>query len=884
MAIYKPSNLSPNLQEIDLTTPNTFSCQINTSGESAKAYKYEFLNKNSTEKVYESNGIDLATPIKNKGTLYISNIDSNLSDNLVNGKDYLWGVRVYDAPLNSQDRPITKVCSGFLVGSTNYVIWTTNNDILEYDKYIEFETTGPAQIMPILPPNEENIQLPKEDEVYRERKKIDWVEKDLGFEKQITKIECVDGFKYNYINDTPFKIFLCGDEHTTTSVYADPNSKIENSNWIIIYENSEDAQKAHDAGDTPDKTTITPREKGRIITGYSIDTGEIRVKDPFEKIPVNGNAYLLFEYDRVDKTYTEIESDVSQVIGGEAITNDSFKIITNLWTEDKKQLFIQPNINIKSDDTNPDEIVFDNNNERIDIIKTTSTDIIPDKDVDITIEKLDNTQWLLKYLKAVNDVTPPIIPGSNYSVYTDFMDSSPYSYIYARKAPVLTMQYKNYSGIEANEPYVNIDSTAKAWRDISFYTKWESENKTQVKYYQYLLYDYNKELIAQSEELYDNELTWYFRGFQSGEDEQNPEKYYIKIRIVDEYDKEYQKESEIFIWYEIEEGIIPIGIDIDCDEKALKVEVVAPVYVKSTDNGDKKTVTFEDLKQSDGDYLKIPENKVLNYTTVINEENEPIIIPKEFTYLTQFQITNTFIENIPIGDSVTLTEVAHKISDGIFDYFTLKLYSCVRYYFDENNKIAIFPDQFKIKLFKNNNPTPLVCFNNMTQDYIYLKDLIPQIIIPQNGFSYSLRGENEFIILDALPIYGEEDKNYVLTRDYNLQGTTYLQGIYNFKNYKWVPNYEEEFIFLENLSQIDNLTFEDLKVPNNAQGENGELKFIEEGNIWVDSGDYIDRINTNLISSKWFTFFMKVKNDDAGQEQVDCQFISNNKRIIGERR
>ena len=363
MAVYKPSNLSPNLSEIDFTQENTFTCQVNTSGESIRAYKYEILRNNTDEKVYESEGIDLPSPLKNKGTLTISNVSDTLESNLTNGRDYLWGIRVYDAPIGSTEQPGTRVCTGYLVGSTKYVIWTKNNEKLEYDRYIEFETTGSDSIMPILEPNEENLTLPGTDEVFRERRKIDWVEKDLGWEKDISKIECTENFTYNYINGTKFKIYLCGDEHTYTSVYADPNDAIENSYYIIIYENEEDATKAHNAGDTPDKTTVIPRETSRKIIGYSSETGEIRVQVAFNKIPENGNAYLLFEYDRIDEVYTEVEFDVSNVVGGAPLEEDSFTTITNYWDSSVHQLFIQPNINIKPDDTNPNEIVFDNDLE-----------------------------------------------------------------------------------------------------------------------------------------------------------------------------------------------------------------------------------------------------------------------------------------------------------------------------------------------------------------------------------------------------------------------------------------------------------------------------------------------------------------------------------------
>ena len=85
MAVFKPSNHSPNLSEIDLTQKNEFNCQVNTSGESIRAYKLQILSERGDEVIcdgkkrtingvtYENAGID-CSPIKNKGFLKISDI------------------------------------------------------------------------------------------------------------------------------------------------------------------------------------------------------------------------------------------------------------------------------------------------------------------------------------------------------------------------------------------------------------------------------------------------------------------------------------------------------------------------------------------------------------------------------------------------------------------------------------------------------------------------------------------------------------------------------------------------------------------------------------------------------------------------------------------
>ena len=103
MAVFKSSNHSPNLSEIDLTQENEFNCQVNTSGESIRAYKLQILSERGDEVIcdgkkrtingvtYENAGID-CSPIKNKGFLKIPDIsegaDIITGKTLENGKNY----------------------------------------------------------------------------------------------------------------------------------------------------------------------------------------------------------------------------------------------------------------------------------------------------------------------------------------------------------------------------------------------------------------------------------------------------------------------------------------------------------------------------------------------------------------------------------------------------------------------------------------------------------------------------------------------------------------------------------------------------------------------------------------------------------------------------
>ena len=114
MALFKPSNFYPNLEEIDLNENNTFSCQINSSGSSVKAYKIWFLSENN-ETILESKAANLQIPIKNKNFLNINNLqDLEGYNKMKNGNNYKWGIRVYDAEIGSTKKPDTLICHYFL--------------------------------------------------------------------------------------------------------------------------------------------------------------------------------------------------------------------------------------------------------------------------------------------------------------------------------------------------------------------------------------------------------------------------------------------------------------------------------------------------------------------------------------------------------------------------------------------------------------------------------------------------------------------------------------------------------------------------------------------------------------------------------------------------
>lgn len=750
--IYKASSLSPNLNEIDIlsTTRNPFQAQVNTLGTSVKAYSVNFLSGDGATTILNQPSQALGQEIRNKEQLSL-NLTVDSSGNFVtfkeegkkglsataqceenqsfqNGKDYQWNIRMYEnhSPRTADEDPTTLVCSGFTVGSTTSVIWVDLSNIskesdkqvvkdqLKYDRWIEISASSKNDgMMAITLPNEDDLAYPT-IWPYRERRQINWVYTDLGWDKDIIKIELIESFTYNYTNGKTFTLYNVSDQHTLTNFYVEPNDDIELGNYISL--NSNDSVK-------------------RKIIGYGQETGEIRLQEGFLTAPKNGDTYKLWTKNLTSSTASFEEkkqhSSAERKVGGTPITNPNFKIMTSYWnSEADHQIFVQPNINIKSDTLNPPQIVWENG-VRLNITQKISTlgQYVAGKKTDITFNKLDNTQWLLKgnckiATQSTGDIQQIIVPQTDYTVYTDFMDSIPNAVLYARQAPTLGIKYKDYRELDLeNIPYINIDQSVPApWRDVAFLGTWNSINNVEIKYYHYYLYsidNYNNEtLIAESDDIYDSSLEWNFKGFETNNF------YKVRITIHDKYGKAYSEEDTFYIEYAVYSSVVPLANSLICDEQAIKLEVVSPVYVISTDKGSEKTITSNDVYLSSNSkyyYADTTSGRVLNYTQVADANNTPIQIPEVFSFFTRFRfpyVTSDnkigFFNNITGTDLKTLMEVAH----ASYTQFYLSQVDTVLYnelystlYTRQDNQaladaIPLYPDGISIVLYSD-EATPI---------------------------------------------------------------------------------------------------------------------------------------------------------------------------------
>lgn len=92
--LYQPSYPYPYLSDIDATDNNTFYCYINAEGgTTVNAYNLT-INDLSGQQIYTTHKQTIATPLYSQQVLYI---DVPSSSGMLNGRDYVWNVQLYES-------------------------------------------------------------------------------------------------------------------------------------------------------------------------------------------------------------------------------------------------------------------------------------------------------------------------------------------------------------------------------------------------------------------------------------------------------------------------------------------------------------------------------------------------------------------------------------------------------------------------------------------------------------------------------------------------------------------------------------------------------------------------------------------------------------------
>ena len=384
-------------------------------------------------------------------------------------------------------------------------------------------------------------------------------------------------------------------------------------------------------------------------------------------------------------------------------------------------------------------------------------------------------------------------------------------------------------------------------------------------------------------------MEWTFRGLTSGTETQ-PEHYSIKIKIVDQYDKEFTNEASFLVYYEVEQGIIPLDVSLNCDEHGMLVVPQAPVYVLTKDDGNMPTVDSRDLNSIE-DYLQIPAGEVLNYVCMDDAEQTPIVITPDFSYFTKFQLTADFLKNIKKNNEETILKIAHAtdISTGVAKdsvEYSLKIGGFETFYQDDNGVFHLNPNVGQIKLYKENNITPIACFDGKSSYDLFENDVDKKLKKPTQvkyalqDASYGAYKSYEYL---PRPYAGNLELNtdtiYTALNDSIFSGEIYRAGAL----YKWnggngyVQVTDSQYVYVETLNQVEGATYDSLGVPETCRSsDNITVGWTEFGTPYtVTAGNKKLRVK---VAEATLSLDSRAPKTYSAQELMD-RFISNINRL-----
>ena len=339
------------------------------------------------------------------------------------------------------------------------------------------------------------------------------------------------------------------------------------------------------------------------VSSYNPDTGEFVIAGGLDRIILNTDRYEIWKKEAIEgsnnqyditeviSTYTRLfpkpyDLDAQAYVNSSnSLTPDGIKIMNSNNTS----VFIQPNANFSSDNNVSPYLILDDTEDRLNFNYLYYTEPIKYNMIDTTIDKLDNSQWLMYY---ESDTSPELIPGMTYKLYTDWADSFPSSYFYGRSIGEIELKYGDlaeinekkasnsfsalfYDSLIENLPNVNehIQGDYCVLSGINLYFIAKINNPhTKIQRYRYKFYNSDMELIKDSLDVWDNIIEYEISGLLPDEI------YYLVLECEDVYGYEYVYETAFYSDYSIEyipsEGISLIPL---CSKNGIKIEI-DPIY------------------------------------------------------------------------------------------------------------------------------------------------------------------------------------------------------------------------------------------------------------------------------------------------------------------
>ena len=267
-----------------------------------------------------------------------------------------------------------------------------------------------------------------------------------------------------------------------------------------------------------------------------------------------------------------------------------------------------------------------------------------------------------------------------------------------------------------------------------------------------------------------------------------------------------------------------------------------------------------------------------------------------------------------VNDTYSIVEIdgtqyyvsSSAIHSPLLEKFTVKLNSFAPYYTDSSNNLFRNDNQYKVKIYRNDETEALRCFtvNGHTQDYFNIINNDDDGTFPAATIKYALQSltdsNSKYVEVASLgnPASNTYDMNkrYILyTAAVGYASIVYDAGIYRILESSdghryWALAGEEEYIFLENTNQISSetpVTYDDLAVPSNARGSSGTTGTIEfdydtsggvTDNVWLDST--LSTISYDkLLYNKFVNLYFKVILNPDRTEDISCEISVESKGV-----
>ena len=538
--------------------------------------------------------------------------------------------------------------------------------------------------------------------IYKQREKITWTKKDLGFFKKYNKIETENEFKINLKNNAEIQLYESSNKNTYNSFFGvkDVNLNVEdiyirfpgyvgkdamgndikdNKKYYDSVDNSIDITTREEYLDSTGKTQYkekkyngkgiagwfyqdgkyyssstdkdydydyethqpislygkkvreeafkriqgagtvladgTTLDNDRIldddnttseystycklfkVSNYNYETGEFVIAGGLDRIILDTDYYEVWKKEAIEGTdnkydITNVKSYYSRLYPpaeeenfkeNKVNQNAMFEERIKIMNSTNYQVFMQPCSNFLSDKYISPYMILNKNKEKLSMnyneFKMNEQFFIKD----LSIETLDNSQWLIQSSSALNS---DIYPGMTYKLYQDYVDMTPDSFFYARNIGKIDIKFGEYNHCKAQfdnislldydnlkEQFNSLDNekigNACVIRCMDVYFMPIIKNiDIQIKRYRYKLYNKNMELIHDSGNIVSNKLNYGIRGFE------NNSVYFFMFECEDELGLLYNYEQSIIAKYDIKE-IEDIKIDFKnfCSQNAVKITI-----------------------------------------------------------------------------------------------------------------------------------------------------------------------------------------------------------------------------------------------------------------------------------------------------------------------